>query len=323
MSARTAELLPALEAATYADWFGCLAEPTRVRLLHAVATAPGGSVTVGVLTQTLGISQSTCSHHVRKLAEVGFLHLAKEGTATLVSINQACCSGLPHAADAVMGMLAPRPCCPAGVPSDVTVRPLQEHDWPDVLRCYGESIETAHPAPSMEELAATWLPGHRWVAEREGTVAGWTAIRPVSDLECYSGVGEASVYVDAQHRGMGVGKALLRTQVVQADAAGLWTLQTSVLTEDRAAVALHHRGGLSHGRHPRAHRPYRRHLARHRVAGTQGGHLPQPALASVGAERGQVPRLPERSGMRWPCGTPVRTKSTLRATDTAWSAKRS
>jgi hypothetical protein len=36
-------------AATYAGWFACLAEPTRVKLLHTVATATG-EMTVGELT---------------------------------------------------------------------------------------------------------------------------------------------------------------------------------------------------------------------------------------------------------------------------------
>jgi len=113
--------LGARDAATYAEWFACLAEPMRVRLLHAVAVA-GRETTVGALTEQLGISQSTCSHHLRKLADVGFVRLRKEGTSTLVSINPACCTGLPHAADAVMGVLGPRPCCPTDLPADVTVR---------------------------------------------------------------------------------------------------------------------------------------------------------------------------------------------------------
>src|SRR5882724_8556134 len=96
------QVLPAEEAATYADWFACLAEPVRVRLLHAVATSPEG-ITVGALTEILGTSQSTTSHHVRKLADIGFVRLRKEGTATVVTVNEACCVGLPQAADAVMG----------------------------------------------------------------------------------------------------------------------------------------------------------------------------------------------------------------------------
>src|SRR3954447_23187881 len=117
------QTLPTGEATTYAEWFACLAEPVRVRLLHAVATSPKG-ITVGALTQILGTSQSTTSHHVRKLADVGFVHLRKEGTATIVTVNEACCSGLPHAADAVMGLLAPRSSSPENLPDDVTVRAL-------------------------------------------------------------------------------------------------------------------------------------------------------------------------------------------------------
>jgi L-amino acid N-acyltransferase YncA/DNA-binding transcriptional ArsR family regulator len=243
----TAPVLPEQEASTYAEWFACLAEPTRVRLLHIVATTPGG-VTVGRLTELLGISQSTCSHHVRKLADVGFVLPHKEGTATRVTVNQACCVGLPHAADAVMGLLAPRPCCPEDVPADVTVRALEPADWPAVRRIYGEGVaigiatfETT--VPSRASLDAKWLPDHRWVAERDGEVVGWTALSPVSTRECYAGVAESSIYVADGHRGQGIGKALIRQQVIAADQAGLWTLQTAIFTENRASIALHHAAG--------------------------------------------------------------------------------
>lgn len=144
MTTTVAPVLPEQEAATYAEWFASLAEPTRVRLLHIVATAPGG-ITVGALAELLGISQSTCSHHVRKLADIGFLRLHKQGTSTRVTVNPACCVGLPHAADAVMGLLAPRPCCPTEVPAEVTVRALEPGDWAAVRRIYADGkIGRAH-----------------------------------------------------------------------------------------------------------------------------------------------------------------------------------
>ena len=247
ISLSQAQVLPANEAATYAEWFACLAEPVRVRLLHAVATSPRG-ITIGSLTEVLGVSQSTCSHHVRKLADVGFVLLRKEGTATVVTVNQACCVGLPHAADAVMGLLAPGPCCPDDVPVDVAVRAMVAGDWPAVRRIYGEGIATGiatfeTAVPSKATLDAKWLPEHRWVAELDGQVVGWTAAAPVSTRDCYAGVAETSVYVADGHRGRGVGKALLRQQVTAADAAGLWTLQTAIFTENRASVALHHQAG--------------------------------------------------------------------------------
>lgn len=241
-------LLPSMEAATYAEWFATLADPTRVRLLHLVATTPGSS-TVGGLAATLGISQSTCSHHLRKLADVGFVVLSKHGTTTRVSVNPACCTGLPHAADVVMGVLAPRPCCPDDLPADVSVRALTSGDWADVRRIYAEGIATGDATfetevPSRKALEAKWLPGHRWVAEFDGQVVGWAAASPVSERDCYAGVAETSVYVGDGFRGRGVGKALLYKQVTEADGNGLWTLQTCVFPENRASLALHHSAGF-------------------------------------------------------------------------------
>ncbi|MFC6091560.1 helix-turn-helix domain-containing GNAT family N-acetyltransferase [Saccharothrix lopnurensis] len=236
------------DAATYAEWFACLADPTRVRLLHTVATHQG-EITVGALTEAVGISQSTCSHHLRKLADVGFVRLRKEGTATLVSVNPACCTGLPHAADAVMGTIVTRPCCPTDLPDDVTVRAMTHDDWGDVRRIYGEGIATRNATfetetPSRRTLDAKWLPDHRWVAEVNGHIAGWAAATPVSTRECYSGVAETSVYVGEDSRGRGIGKALLHKQVTAADESGLWTLQTAIFPENRASIALHHSAGF-------------------------------------------------------------------------------
>ncbi len=236
------------EASTYASWFACLAEPMRVRLLHAVAVA-GRPVTVGELTEQLGISQSTCSHHVKVLADVGFVVTRREGRTTLVSVNAACCSGLPHAADVVMGVYATRPCCPEDLPDDVRVRPLAEQDWPAVRRIYAEGIATGDATfetevPEADALDAGWLPGHRWVAEVDGEVAGWAAAKPVSARPVYAGVAETSIYVGEGFRGRGVGRALIHRQVTAADAGDLWTLQTSIFPENRASLNLHHSAGF-------------------------------------------------------------------------------
>jgi L-amino acid N-acyltransferase YncA/DNA-binding transcriptional ArsR family regulator len=235
-------------AATYAEWFAVLADPTRVRLLHTVSTSPSGAMKVGDLATALRISQSTCSHHVRKLADVGFVKVDKVGASSIVSVNPACCTGLPHAADVVMGTLASRPCCPEDLPTDVTTRAMTEADLGMVRDIYAEGIATRlatfeTEVPSADALVSTWLPGHRWVAELEGQVVGWTAIAPVSTRDVYAGVGESSVYVTESARGRGVGRALLWRQVNEADAAGLWTLQTSVFPENRASIALHHSAG--------------------------------------------------------------------------------
>ena len=235
-------------AATYSEWFAVLADPTRVRLLHTVSTSSTGAMRVGDLATALGISQSTCSHHVRKLADVGFVTVDKVGTASIVSVNPACCTGLPHAADVVMGTLSERPCCPEDLPADVTTRAMTDADLAVVRDIYAEGVATRNATfetevPTAKALVAKWLADHRWVAELDGRVVGWTAISPVSSRPCYAGVGETSVYVAAAARGRGVGKALLWRQVNEADEGGLWTLQTAIFPENRASIALHHSAG--------------------------------------------------------------------------------
>ncbi|ONI84738.1 ArsR family transcriptional regulator [Saccharothrix sp. ALI-22-I] len=236
-------VLPVDLATAYAERFGCLADPTRVRLLHAVAT---GEATVGALADVLGVSQPTCSHHLRKLAAAGFVQLRRDGTATFASVDPSGRTVLPHAVDAVLGAIAAAPLDP---PADVAVRAMVDDDWGDVRRIYGEGIATGDATfetetPSRRTLDAKWLLDHRWVAVVDGRVAGWSAATPVSPRECYAGVAETSLYVDARCRGRGVGKALLHRQVAAADAAGLWTLQAVVFPENRASIALHRSAGF-------------------------------------------------------------------------------
>ena len=235
------------DAATYAQWFACLAEPMRVRILHLVAGSRSG-IAVGKLADALDIGQPTVSHHVRKLADVGFVTLDKRGTTTIVSVNPTCCTGLPHAADAVMGLLTPRPCCPVDLPDDVMVRAMQDADWDAVRRIYAEGIATGDATfetdvPSQQALNEKWSVGHRWVAVVDEQVVGWATLAPVSARDCYRGVADNSVYVGDGYRGRGVGKSLIHKQVNEADAGGLWTLQTSIFPENRASIALHHSSG--------------------------------------------------------------------------------
>lgn len=240
--------LPLDRAEEYAEWFALLGDPTRVRLLHVLSTATSGAMRVGELATALGISQSTCSHHVETLRKVGFVVVDKVGTASMVSVNVACCTGLPHAADVVMGTLAAQPCCPTDLPTDVTVRPVAADDMATVLDIYAEGLATRNATfettvPTATELRSRWLPDLAWVAELEGRVVGWTAVTAASTRECYAGVGETSVYVAGAAQGRGVGRALLHTQVNEADAAGMWTLQTSIFPENRASLALHRSAG--------------------------------------------------------------------------------
>ncbi|THA27410.1 transcriptional regulator [Streptomyces sp. RKND-216] len=95
-------------AEAYASWFRCLADPTRLQLLHLLATERT-PVTIGKLVAALGVGQSTVSTHVRRLAELEFVFVERAGTSTLVRVNPDCLAEFPTAAEVVMGRAPVRP----------------------------------------------------------------------------------------------------------------------------------------------------------------------------------------------------------------------
>jgi ArsR family transcriptional regulator, arsenate/arsenite/antimonite-responsive transcriptional repressor len=90
------------DAETYAGWFACLADATRLQLLRVLA-ASGGAMTIGDLVEEVGVGQSTVSGHVRRLAREEFVLVERVGTSTHVRINDDCLTALPAAAEAIMG----------------------------------------------------------------------------------------------------------------------------------------------------------------------------------------------------------------------------
>jgi hypothetical protein len=70
-------------------------------------------------------------------------------------LNAACCTGLPHAADVVMGTPSSPPCCPEDFPADVSTRPVTEADMPAVLAIYGGG--PGHPQRHLRGRAAHCL----------------------------------------------------------------------------------------------------------------------------------------------------------------------
>jgi L-amino acid N-acyltransferase YncA len=98
--------------------------------------------------------------------------------------------------------------------------------------------------PSWETWDAAHFAEHRLVAELYGEVVAWAALLPASARRCYSGVAENSVYVAREARGRGIGRALLEGLIAGAEAAGIWTIQTSIFPENRASLALHERCGF-------------------------------------------------------------------------------
>lgn len=91
-------------AAVWAGWFRALGDATRVLILHQLATADR-PLTVGEVVEAVDVGQSTVSHHLKLLAEVGFVQVERRGNARLYRVNQRCLDVFPSAAEVVMGRL--------------------------------------------------------------------------------------------------------------------------------------------------------------------------------------------------------------------------
>ena len=91
-------------AEVWASWFRCLGDPSRVLLLNRLALARR-PMTVGELVAEVDIGQSTVSHHLKVLAETGFVLLEREGNVSWYRVNDQCLERFPSAAEVVMGVL--------------------------------------------------------------------------------------------------------------------------------------------------------------------------------------------------------------------------
>jgi ArsR family transcriptional regulator len=78
-SPATGTTMSADDADRTARTLKALADPARLRLLSVIAAHDGGEACVCDLTEPVGLSQPTVSHHLKVLAEAGFVTRDKRG----------------------------------------------------------------------------------------------------------------------------------------------------------------------------------------------------------------------------------------------------
>lgn len=133
--------------------------------------------------------------------------------------------------------------------SDIAIRAMTQADWPAVARIYQVGVETGvatleTAVPDYAAWDASHLPWPRLVAACGEDTVGWAALSPASARKVYAGVAEVSVYVAPGMHGQGIGRALLLALLDASRAAGLWTLQSSIIRQNEASLHLHTRCGF-------------------------------------------------------------------------------
>ena len=82
----SADVLSDEQADATAEVFRALGDPARVRIMNLLATS-GEPVCVCNLTEPLGLSQPTVSHHMKKLLDVGLVEREQGGKWAYFSLN--------------------------------------------------------------------------------------------------------------------------------------------------------------------------------------------------------------------------------------------
>ena len=82
------------------------------------------------------------------------------------------------------------------------------------------------------------------VAEHDGEIVGFASLSPYKERPAYATSVEDSVYVRADQRGTGVGRALLDELLEVASARGFHTVMARIVGHHEASIALHRAVGF-------------------------------------------------------------------------------
>ena len=90
------------DATSWASWFLAIGDPTRILVLNLLATE-ARPMSVAEIVDAVDVGQSTVSHHLKILGDVGFVLVEREGTSSWWRVNEVCIDCFPTAAELVMG----------------------------------------------------------------------------------------------------------------------------------------------------------------------------------------------------------------------------
>jgi len=129
------------------------------------------------------------------------------------------------------------------------IAPLQQEHFEAVKEIYALGIATGiatfqEEVPTWESWDESHLKKGRLVALDGDDIVGWAALTPVSGRCVYAGVAEVSIYIHPNHRGKGIGRALLKALIAESEKQNLWTLQAGIFPENAASLKIHQQCGF-------------------------------------------------------------------------------
>ncbi len=115
----------------------------------------------------------------------------------------------------------------------LTIRPAESADIDSITEIYNEAVLTTTATFDLEprsvEDRRRWLEDRSerhpvLVATLNNIVVGWSSLSPWKERAAYNDTAETSFYVEAEHRGKGIGRKLKAAIIEEARRLGFHTL---------------------------------------------------------------------------------------------------
>lgn len=234
-----------------------LANPTRFHLVELLAD--GKDCTVSQLAQNLPLAQSSLSEHLSVLREAGLVQTSGESAASsntyycldlgAIDFLAAYLSGLGQRARSWTGLVQ-------AIQREGTmrIREATPADAAAIARIYNQGIEdrvaTLETELRSPEERAEWLASHgtRYpvlvAVDSADTVLGWGSLNVFNPRKAYEHVVDFSLYVAREHRGRGIGDAMLGELELRARALGYHKMVLAALPTNIPGKRLYERHGF-------------------------------------------------------------------------------
>jgi L-amino acid N-acyltransferase YncA len=232
-----------------------LANPARFRIVLLLAERK--DCTGSQLSQELVLAQSTLSEHLSALREAGIVQASGDGPHRYFCVDPgaldflaAYFSGLGQRARSWPGLVQR-----VEMEGGMQIRDATVEDAAAIAQIYNQGIEdrvaTLETVLRSPEERAEWMaakgPRHPvLVAQDEaGTVLGWASLNQFNPRPAYDHVVDLSIYVGREHRGRGVGDALLGALTERARALGYHKLVLAAFPTNVPGMRLYERHGFT------------------------------------------------------------------------------
>lgn len=126
---------------------------------------------------------------------------------------------------------------------------IHRDNYKQIAEIYKEGIDTKiatfeTEVPDWEIWNQKYHQFGRTALLENNQILGWASLSLVSKREVYKGVAEVSIYIKYSERGKGLGEILLRKLIKESEKNSIYSLQSSIFTENKASLCVHKKCGF-------------------------------------------------------------------------------